>query len=235
MSGSAPLRGALAGSRPWAAVEDGILREAYLTGGIYAAVAALPARTQSSIYHRAQRLGLERRRRWTTQDRERLCFLWDASHSLPWIARQLGRTLQTTYQRAQALGLALGCPQGYEYLTSAAHRCGYTAGQLRRILRWAGVAIHPALSRTARGRHRPHVVDPSDVDEALERWHRTEPVATAARRLDVCGETLKRRLALLGVSAPGGKRHFRVTPDQVAAALAIPRRGRCLQPQGATP
>lgn len=213
------------GGTPWTEAEIVLLRESYASGGINAAKVALPHRSACSIFHRAHKLlGAARRRHWTKHDLERLEFLWDASHSLPWIAKQLGRTLKTTYQRAQELGLPLGCPRGYEYLTNAGIRTGYTTGQLRHILRWAGCPIHPALSRTVRGRKRSHVVDPQDVDDALERWHATETCETAARRRGRCGETLKRRLQHLGVFAPGGKRHLRVTEDQVDAAFAIPVR-----------
>jgi hypothetical protein len=230
------LLGALAGRVPWTPAEDDTLRLSYASGGIKAAQQALPLRSVNGIYHRANEiLGPVRRRHWSAQDVTRLRFLWDASHSLPWIAKQLGRTVKTTYQRAQSLGLPLGCPQGYEYLTNAAIRCGYTAGQLRHRLRWAGVPIHPALSRTARGRKRSHVVDPQDVDDALERWHSTEPVEAAARRLGVCGETLKRRALKCGVIAPGGRQHLRITAEQVQQAMALQVVGRRLQPpQGAT-
>ena len=208
----------------WSPAEDEVLLKAYARGGLQAAKAVLPGRTGPSIYHRVSRQkGAVICLPWSKRDDARLRLLWGGDGgSLKVIARKLGRTVRATYQRAQALGLPLGCPQGHEYLSHAAERTGYALSQLRAILEWAGVTIRPALSRPTRKPQRAHTVDSYDVDVAIERWQQGEPVETAARRLGACsGETLKRYLRRLGIRPPGGRRHLRVTDDQIQAALAL--------------
>lgn len=135
------LRGALKDRKSWSADEDRVLRHAYADGGIEAAQAALPERSACAIYRRAERLGISRRRRWTEADDQRLRKFWDGELSLREIAKRLQRTEATTYWRAQKLGLPLGCPDGWEYLTHAAQRTGYATKQLRPILYWAIVEL----------------------------------------------------------------------------------------------
>jgi hypothetical protein len=220
-------RGATAGMARWTADEDAVLRRSYIDGGIEAARAALPHRTQSSIYRRAERIGATRRKRWTSADDASLRNLWGTETDLSEIAERLGRTLLTIYWRAQKLGLTLGCPEGWEYMTHAARRTGYTTSQLRRILEAAGAEISEAMTRRSprRGRrpmHRHHIVMPEVVDSAVSRWLETEPLETAARRRGLCSETLARRLRDAGIDKPKnmGRRWWRVTDDEVERALA---------------
>ncbi len=206
----------------WTPAEDEALRAAYSSGGIRAACAALPKRGEHAIYHRANRLGLSRRRRWTADELERLRAQWGLE-SLDAIARALGRTRLTVYWQAQRLGLPLGCDEDHEYLSAAAARCGYDTIQLRRILKWAGVPVLSAYSRKRRGR--THLVDPYEVDDAVARWLRTETVEAAARRVGTTGCVLLKWLRKAGVEpqrAPGwkpgtreNKRHMRVESAEV--------------------
>jgi hypothetical protein len=221
------LLGALRDRTPWTPAEDEGLRAAYSRGGIAAAMEALPGRSQLALYRRAQRLGVYRRTRWTQADDARLRKLWDGASPLREIARALGRSELTTYWRAQKLGLPLGCPAGHEYISNAARRTGYDTGQLRMILRWAGVEIRRALTRPGKRRGKPGAgrltwyVATGDVDIAVEQWLETEPLESAARRAGMCAETLARRLAAIGITKPAklGKRHWRVHPDDVERAL----------------
>jgi hypothetical protein len=157
---------------------------------------------------------------WTTADDQRLRFLWGAGHSVAQIARKLGRTPMATYCRARRLGLDCGVPQGWEGLWAATLRSGFaTTKQFRAILRWAGVAVHLSLSRPGvRSWHR-HIVETDAVDEAVAKWMAAEPLERAATRRGMCSHTLRARLAKIGLLPPGGKRHFRVTDEQVARAL----------------
>jgi len=66
-----PTTGALANFAPWTSREDATLRTCYARGGIKEAVAAIPARSQATLFHRAQRIGLKRRLRWTEADDQR--------------------------------------------------------------------------------------------------------------------------------------------------------------------
>jgi hypothetical protein len=240
------MNGAVANYAPWTAAEDARLREVYLDAGIAAAKLALPSRSVGSICHRAQRLGVVRRRRWTATDDARLRMLWDGERTIVEVAKALHRTPITTYWRAQQIGLRLGCPEGWEYLSHACERTGYGPGQLRRIIAAAGATIRRALAaprvKSSGTGHPTWIVCPGEVDTAIEAWHETEPVETAARRLGIAGETLSRRLRKLGLEKPAtgaagrakAKRHWRVRAEDVALAMRVPKGTRWAQ-QGDAP
>lgn len=183
--------------RPWTAAEKRRLEQAYTKGGIHAAKVALPDRGESGIYHMTQRLGLKRRRRWTTDDDERLRAQWGLE-DIYTIARNLGRTRLTVYWRAYELDLPLGCPEGWEYLSDAAARAGFATATLWRILRFSRVRVLHAYARN-QGRRHTHIVEPLDVDDAVAAWMQTETLTEAARRLDVNPESLHRWCETAGV------------------------------------
>ena len=207
----------------WTPAEDAKLRTAYLRGGIKAAASALPHRTPGTIYHRASRLKLGLRKRWTQQDDARLELLWGLE-SVRVIAETLERKPVAVYVRARILGLPLGCPCGYEYLTDACKRTGYKSSQLRTILRFGGVKLHKAWTSTPHKRKRAtHVVVPEEVDEACAAWSQTEIVEQAAARRGMLGETLTKRLKAAGVklwrasNAPHANR--RATTEEIEHAI----------------
>lgn len=205
---------------PWTAAEDAALREVY-PSGIKAACEALPHRSQVAIYHRASRLfGASICRSWTDVDRDRLAFLWGADHSLEHIARQLGRTPDACYHYARDLGLIPGCPRGWEYLSVAGERTGYDITTLRRIMAWAGYPIHRSLSR-GKAKNWRHVADSLEINDAVKRWNETETCNKAAMRRGVCQETLRRRLARLGIVRREGESELRVTDEQADRAMAL--------------
>lgn len=213
----------------WSDDEIALFGEAWDAGGYKAVQRVLPHRTKGAIFHRAARMGLRRRRRWTKAADTELRDLWSFGTPLTTIARRLGRTKATTYWRAQKLGLPLGVPGDFEHLTTAGRRAGYDPGQMRRILAWAGVPVRRSISRPGKSRtgRRFHVVETVLCDEALARWHATEPVETAARRVGLTGDCLRRLLRRAGLIPPKQSRrlHIRVTDEQVQAALAA-HRGR---------
>lgn len=216
------LLGALAAFVPWTAGDLAELARVYAEGGIAAAARAFPARSRSSLYHAAKRVGVTRRPRWTAKEDARLRIEW-GSLGFKELVRLFDRPRDGIYRRAMLLGLPVGCPDGCEYLSHAAKRTGYTTTQLRRILRWAGVSVRESYSRT-HGPHRSfHVVDPLDVDDALESWHRTETIASAARRLGCGWDTVKRRLLACGIEPAKTSRrrnaHHRVESAVVDAAM----------------
>lgn len=216
-------RGGVAGRRAWTPAEDDVLRATYKRG--YRRVqAALPDRARASIFRRMNKLGLYTHRHWTPEETERLRGMWESGDlRLSAMARELGRTPKATYDRAQQLGLSLGLPPGHEYLSDAARRSGYSStSTLRRILKWARVQIHIALSRPTKKPRRAHYVLPEDVDDAIARWHQTEPLERAAERVGVCGATLRKALLAAGVKEPKRERKqtWRVHSDDVARAMA---------------
>jgi AraC-like DNA-binding protein len=217
---------------PWTDSEDAIVREHYAADGVRGVQALLPARSAASIHHRARRLNSLRRRRWTAADDAKLRSLWTGELCVREIASAIGRSAATTYWRAQQIGLPLGVPDGWEYLTTSAERVGFCVSQLRRILAAAQVPVRPVLARPseARGRkarlagkrmqrHRYGMVWPADVDAAVQDWLECDTVEKHAERLGVSRETLSRRLRALGGVKPGGKRHWRVTDAEARAAL----------------
>jgi hypothetical protein len=141
-------------------------------------------------------------RRWSPDDDARLRKLWGAA-SLASIARRLGRSEKTTYWRARQLGLDCGAPQGFEYITAAAKRSGFTVSQLRTVLGHAAVGVLRTLSRPSDGRKSYyHYVDPFDVDQAVVKWLSAEEVYPAAERRGFCGDTLRRLLLANGLTPP---------------------------------
>lgn len=225
------LRGALARMDPWTPAEEAVLVEAYQRGGLAAARAALPDRSPSALFHRAARLGAKRRRRWTSREVEDLREFWAEGVSLETIASRLGRTRATIYVHAQALGLTSQVPPGFERLSAAATRTGYTTGQLARIMRWAGKRIRAVIARPGPRKtgHRYRMVDTIALEDALAAWHRTETAQAAARRLGISGDRLRARLARIG-KPTAVREHRRITPEDLVAAnqIARPRRMRAL-------
>jgi|HubBroStandDraft_1064217.scaffolds.fasta_scaffold327182_2 hypothetical protein len=211
-------------ARAWSLAEDALLRRDYCRLGA-STVAVKLGRTFSSVAKRAARLGVQSHRRWTAKDDALLRAHWEGGSTLEWIAGKLRRSKATTYWRAQHLGLPLGVPPGYEYLSAAAKRTGYSAGQLRRILAWAAVPVSRTLSRPTKAPRRFHCVDPFEVDEALAKWHATETIEGAARARWRSAEWLVARLRRSGVAiaSVGGKAkaHRRVPSEAIERALAL--------------
>lgn len=206
----------------WSVLEDEVLLGRYVSDGTDACVAALLGRSRGAVMHRAQKLGLQTHRRWTMLDDARLRQQWGIGLSVEVVAKRIGRTSKATYQRAKVIGLPLGLQPGYERWTDAAKRTGYCTTQLWRICRWAGVEVHRAMSRPSKPRGRSkahafrhHFVDSFELDEAIERWHRTEAVHSAARARGLVGDTLRRWLRDEGLPPPTGKQHWRVETETI--------------------
>ncbi len=204
----------------WTAEEDAALRKAWPKGGAAAVRRLLPHRAQWSIYHRRHQLGLvQRKPYWTAEEDAHLALRWNSGDRIDSIAKEMNRPVAGIYERAQKIGLQLGCPPGFEYLTAAARRAGVATATLRKMMRAADLVIHVATTkpRGKQRRKRRHFVDPIDVDDALARWNRTETVAGAARRLGLCPWTLCRKLRALGYGAGRTKKkqHIRVTAEDL--------------------
>jgi len=209
-------QGATARFRPWTPAEDAAIRSRYIPEGA-PGLAREFGRTAVAVHHRANRIGVIRRRRFTAAEDRRIAMLW-GEMSLKELAKTIGRTPAVTYWRAQHMGLPLGCVQGLEYLTDSAKRTGFTISTLRMILKWAGVGLRVSMSRPTKARRHYHVVDPDDVNDAIERWLKTETLAAAAERLGVACATVERRLLASGNELPpkpAGKKRWRVPSDLV--------------------
>jgi hypothetical protein len=209
--------------RRWTPAMDAELRRRYFSEYVKDIAADLGVST-IALFHRARRIGLKKNRQWTAANDLELRELWGEC-SLAELSGRLKRTQATLYWRGQLLGLTSQVPRGFEYLTHAADRTGYDTGQLRAILKWAGVRLRVSMGRPVKHRsRRHHIVDPYDVNEAIARWLRTEPLASAASRRGVSASVLERRLRLLPKvpRKPKGKKHWRVPSDLIDQALATP-------------
>lgn len=179
----------------WTPQKDALLKEQYVARGATWCATELGI-TWRACTKRASRLGIRRLVPWTAKDDQHLRMIWGVI-PIKAIAREMKRTAIAIYARATTLGLQRGCPQGYEYLSVAAARTGYQTSQLRRILRWGGVQILRAMTRPDRcfgGLRTHHMVEPSDVDDAVTAWLLTEPVEAASRRHGYTSAVLVRLL-----------------------------------------
>lgn len=217
------------------AESETFMREHYRERGARFCAEALGLSVRQ-IQRRAQSFGLRRKSSWTPADDRTLRLLW-SELPLAEIAERMGRTMASLYQRAKVLQLPLGCPQGWEYLTHAAHRCGYEVAQMRRLLRWASVRLMRAQSRPGvkpRGaglrdpRAKTWIVEPDRVDEAVARWLQCETVNAAAARLGVSAHTLERLLAGDPEAGQRPRKHvtWRVPSAVAEARVAQWREGR---------
>lgn len=205
-----------------AGLEGGTEPPNYLKLGA-AEVAKTLGRSRVSVMKKARLVGVQSHRRWTADDDQHLASLW-GTMSIGHIARALGRTVATTYWRARKLGLPCGAPQGLEYITAAATRTGFETTQLWRILRWARVRAVRSMSRPTPGaRYHFHVVDPLDVDDAVERWLATESVEAAARARGLVGDTLRKWIRAAGVPKPPrlkARKHWRIESTVIDRVIA---------------
>jgi hypothetical protein len=214
--------------KPWSDADDATLR-AFAPSNPWQVLAAMLGRSKMAVFHRCRHLGIHKMARWTPADDMWLRASWD--RPLSKLSAKVGRTEQAVAQRAQQLGLGLGCPPGFEYLTVAARRTGFDRSSLRMILRWGKVKIHESITANRRPRGR-WIVDPEKVDRAVEDWLKTETIEAASRRTGYTAEALTRRLEMCGLPLPGrptGKRHWRIPSDLIDEAIAIvQKRGRRL-------
>ncbi len=218
----------------WTQSEDATLRAGYASRGLEGACVAVPARSALAVSRRACALRLVPGRAWSADDDTRLRMFWDGDTGLPEIAQRLERTEMAIYVRAAEIGLPLGCPDGWEYLTEASRRTGFEPTTLRKILNAGGATIRRALakpvkSRAKNGAGHPHfIVSPSEVDTAVADWLAAETVAEAAERLGIAGATLRHWLRQAGIERkrPGGRPrlnsrpHWRVSPEEIELAIA---------------
>lgn len=174
------------GGRPWDD-DDKVLRRVYSTGGLEAACAALPHRTQSAILNRAWHLRITRKPRITRDERNAVCRMWHR-RSPETIARKLGISRWRLALIASKEGLR-SIPRECETMQHAADRSGYPVATLWRILRWHGSYIRSARSPQPRERGTGartstwHYVDPDHVDAAVAAWIASEAATTSEKAL----------------------------------------------------
>lgn len=163
------------------------------------------------------------RQPWSPRDEK---FLRDAieAHTIGFIAKRLGRTYDATYYRAVRIGAIRASKQGYESVTDAAARCGFSYPSMLRLLRWAGVDLQAGKQERERRKTKcvRHYVDPCDADAAVARWARSETILQASVRLDIGDSHLRKYLELIGAAPPDKVpgRRVRLDPDVFDRAYA---------------
>ena len=231
------LGGCLAHLAPWTPRQVAILRSRYGKVDTHT-VARLTKHTVKAVLCKAHRLGVSKGRLWTDADDKTLTMLWD-DISIRGLATKFSRSTYAVYQRAKKLGLSLGAPSGWEFLSAAKVRTGFHLGTLRMIIAWAvanGVidqrdqAIRDAMQVPKpkdywrKGpRFRRQIVDALLLDEAIAAWMDSETLEAASRRFGVCGDTVRRTLRDFGVELPkasGRSRpHLRLPSKTIDAAM----------------
>lgn len=230
---------------PWSDADLQDLRhlvEGRSKGINWAAVTArFPTRTKASIYKQMSLHGMTRPLLWSPDEDDILRKSWNEVGNHAMSKRLPGRTLCGIYERARALGLRAGTPQGMVSVKSLANDplWGYDYYKTLKILRTGNVSTHRFSytnpSKRARG---TLYVDESDAREAAEAWERAiadqrvgkETPKEAAKRLGVRARTLSEWMTDAGLLPPRGngvKRIFWAAPDVYdALAARYPHRAR---------
>jgi hypothetical protein len=165
-------------------------------------------------------------RNWTASEVMKLGDLWERGSEMRVIRRVMGRSRRSIFEKAKRLGLTLGCPEGFEYLTDAFKRVGVcNSNQMRSILNWAGVKIRTTLSSE---KATTHFVDPFEVDDAMKRWCNAETLRHASRRHRIRPRTLRVLIVEHNAADPGPnkKPHWRLDPDVVDKLVSEYRKAR---------
>jgi hypothetical protein len=214
---------------PWTHTEVKRLKAAFAKGGLKAAVAEFPERNPPGIHGKLKRLGLRKCRLWTPREAAKLREMW-GSVPLKDLTEFFNRQATHIFAKAKRMGLKTGCPQGWESLAHAAKRTGYHEKTLKIVLRWAGVRPERWMGnpndRRVQGCYHRRIVQPTDVDEAVERWVRCESVVDAARRHGVNPVTLRSWLKTAGYTRDRSYALWRLEPSVVDDLVAQRRAGR---------
>lgn len=207
---------------PWSAADDEVVRARYAADGA-AALARELGRSLSSVRHRAIRLGVLKKPRWSEEDRRRLEHWW-GEFTVDQIAERLGRTAKAVFWQATIVqGLPASAQPGQEHLSAAAERTGFHIATFKRLVRWAKLKVSRPMSYPGAGQKQLRLcVDSFEVDEAVRAWNDSETVEAAARARGVTHHKI--RLALSRMpdvpKKPRGKRHWRIPTKIIDRALA---------------
>jgi hypothetical protein len=209
------------GRHIWTPAEDARLRHAYAQGGLTAARAAFPDASEASIYHRANRLKIPRRRWWTAAEAARQGILWGSPGlTLAALAKEFRRPPLAIYAKAHQLGLRRGVPDGYISISEAARRCGMERKPLLDLFRRSNVPTYETLARPTASKYRFRYVDPDLAEKAVAAWTRTEILDPAARARGMCATTLRAILIAAGHRPPRRHTFWRLRTADIDAAVA---------------
>lgn len=236
--------------RRWTAEERERLRALVLSGQFDRASAAqlleaFPGRTLPGLRAAARRCRpaswsrsrkFSPHRAWTVGEIKLLQELWPNASERSLRDRLRGRSWHAIQLRAWKLGLSPVRWQGFETVSAAAERAGFSESQLLKILRaWhahfqtLSLAERDSLpcptlrakrTRTSDGR-RVRLVESGTVELAVAHWHELETLTDARRRTGV------REWSRPGLArALGLRREDRLTPEAWDAILRLHGSGR---------
>jgi hypothetical protein len=155
---------------------------------------------------------------WTEEDIAALYKSWNP-RNLKETARALKRSLWSTMWKARQIGLVdhRGCPRGYEFLSDAEARLGFSIYELETML--AGTAIRSMKALKAGGKRVStwHVYAIDELDAMVERHLQTVTVANYAASKDMRVDKLGRWISRAGIPKPEGKtaRSWRLPIEQL--------------------
>lgn len=164
---------------------------------------------------------------WSEEELSILRFEWQFASKRELMWRLPGRSWAGIVQRAAALRLPFGVPEGFVSITDAAESLGFHVATLRSILAWAGVPVlrtYTGARKRQRSKLRSVVrwhVDLDRARSAVERWLSSETPESAARTRGLCGVTLRAWLLRAGLISRGtqGQRQ-RVPSDAIDRVVA---------------
>lgn len=174
-------------------------------------MAKVLGRSQGVIRHRVKQLsaaGMERHKHhceWTEDDIFRLVSEWRPT-DVRSTAKVLKRSPTAVVTRARMMGLVdhRGCPQGYEYLSDAETRLGFSIAELETIIRWANLKFIRAIQKDGKRIARTRVYCADHLTEAVDEWLKTCNVGQYCVSISMRLVTMRRWLALRGIVQPEG-------------------------------
>lgn len=134
-----------------------------------------------------------------------LCSVWESGQRTI-VSHFPLRSWLAIRARAIVLGLPFGTPQGFETITKASDRAGFSKGYLRKILEFSGVQVYKSMTTKRHGKARTHIVCVDEVDAAVKRFMRFTTIADWIRSTgcQMSRQTVHARIAEAGI-LPAGK------------------------------
>lgn len=163
--------------------------------------------------------------RWTAAEDHRLTIMWGVD-SVEDISKAIGRTPTAIYMRSKVLGLQWACPQGFESITHAAKRSGFSLRRLRALIHAMGygASIRESFSLPRGSRYRHQIIETDAVDAAVAKRMTLETIESAANRLNFPATSLRKLVALrLGPKPTRARCAWRVPSDVLEQIVAEAR------------
>lgn len=149
-------------------------------------------------------------KRWTRAEDMTIINGWGELSQRAMMENVPSRTWPAIRARARVLRLPFGIPQGFESVTKAAKRSGFSPSQIRKILKDAKVMITKRIScKTYCKSHKMYYVDPVEVDAAVRSFLESTSVQSFCNRNGLKPRTVIRAAVKAGIeyAFPSYKRY----------------------------